>query len=134
MSQRKSGIALLLALAVSGGSIALMEQQANICSNRPALAVLAVASAFVLALSIRLLRLTRDAQALLIVAALLSLGTLFADARFVITHRGACGTDGSEQSSFRLGGEKSLFLHAQNPLSRIKYASHCTAIMRENTC
>jgi hypothetical protein len=98
MSQRKSGVTLLLALAVSGGSVALIEQQANICSNRPALTVLAVASAFVLALSFRLLRLTKDGRALLIVAALLALGTLFADARFVITHGAMCGTEGSQQS------------------------------------
>ncbi len=97
MSQRKSGVAILLALAVSGASIALLVQpQTNICNNRPALTVLATAAAFILALTFRLLGMARTGRSLLIAAALLATGSIIADARFVLVHRVECSSGNSE--------------------------------------
>src|SRR6266568_9644497 len=92
MAQKKTGVALLLGLAVTGASIAmLMAAPESTCTNRPSLAVLAMAAAFILALSYRLLRLaSRGARSLLFAAMLLSAGTLIADVRYIVTHRTEC--------------------------------------------
>lgn len=100
MSQRKSGVALILALAVLGGSIALlMEPRANICANRPSLAILATVAAFVLVLSVRLLGLKKEGRLLLLISALLAIAAFLVDIRFVVVHRTECRTAGTEQQS-----------------------------------
>lgn len=105
MSTRRSGIAFVLALASGGASIALLLQpQSNLCTNRPSLTILAMVSAFILALSYRLFHLSKGGRLLLLVAALLAMGTLVADAWFVLHHRAECTTAAhiQELRSFQL--------------------------------
>lgn len=99
MSQRKSGVALLLSLATCGASVALLVgPQASICTNRPSLTVLAMVAAFVLAMGIRLLRLDKRSRSLLLFSSLLAFGTLAVNARFVFVHRAECKAEAAVQN------------------------------------
>lgn len=103
MAQKKPAVALLLGLAVTVASAAmLMAHPAEACTNRPALAVLAMAGAFVAALSFRLLKLSsRSARSLLVAAMLLAIGTAVADLRFILLHRVECAVNSPEHPDNR---------------------------------
>jgi hypothetical protein len=80
----------------------LMSRPTETCTNRPELAVLAMASAFVAALSFRLLKLSsRSARSLLLAAMLLSIGTVVADLRFILLHRAECAVNSPEHPENR---------------------------------
>lgn len=102
MAQRKAGVTLILSLALCGASAALiLSSQTSICNNRPALTVLAMAGAFVVALCFRLLATARrETRRLLYASATLASIALLVDVRFVMVHRKDCAAPLSREQTY----------------------------------